>query len=174
MEDLGFMQLKKDYCCYIQREGVKFVILLVWVDDILTLTNSPAESDRVKAELKSKYDIKTLGQPLLLGMKVTHNTTNHTISLSQTHYVDKLLKKFNLKNLNPVTMPLDPNVDLNRDEEPSDDDITQDTQGSGIYATMIGSLMYTVLGTHPDIAYATNRLAQFTSRPQPKHWTAVK
>ena len=33
-------------------------------------------------------------------------------------------------------------VDLNQDEEPSDDDITQDARGSGIHATMIGSLMY--------------------------------
>ena len=128
MEDLGFMQLKTDYCCYIWREGEKFVILLVWVDDILTLTNSPVESDRVEAELKSKYHIKALGQPsLLLGIKVTHNATSHTISLSQTHYVNKLLKKFNLENLNPVTTPLNPNVDLNQDKEPSDDDITQDT-----------------------------------------------
>ena len=175
MENMGFMQLKTDYCCYIRREGEKFAILLVWVDDILTLTNSPAESDRVEAELKSKYDIKALGQPsLLLGMKVTHDTTNHTITLSQTHYIDKLLKKFNLENLNPVTTPLDPNVDLNQDDEPSDDDITHDTRGSGMYETMIGSLMYAALGTRPDIAYATNRLAQFTSRPQPKHWTAVK
>ena len=71
-------------------------------------------------------------------------------------------------------MPLDLNVDLNQDDEPSDDDITHSTQGSGIYATMIGSLMYAALGTRPDIAYTTNRLAQFMSRPQPEHWTAVK
>jgi hypothetical protein len=87
MENLGFMQLKTDYCCYILREGEKFAILWVWVDDILTLTNNSTESDRVEAELKSKYDIKALGQPsLLLGMKVTHDATNHTISLPQTHY----------------------------------------------------------------------------------------
>jgi len=85
MENLGFMKLKTDYCCYIRREGEKFVILWVWVDDILTLTNSPVESGFIKAELKSKYNIKALGQPsLLLGMKVTHNATNHTITLSQT------------------------------------------------------------------------------------------
>jgi len=66
-------------------------------------------------------------------------------------------------------MPLDPNIDLNQD-----DDITHDTQGSGIYATMIGSLMYATLGMHPDIAYATNRLTQSMSQPQLKHWTAIK
>jgi len=172
MENLGFMQLKTDYCCYIQREEEKFAILLVWVDDLLTLTNSPVESDRVEAELKSKYDIKALGQPsLLLGMKVTHDATNHSITLLQTHYIDKLVKKFNLKNLNPVTMLLDLNIE---DDGPSDDDITHDTHGSGIYATMIGSLMYAALGMHPDIAYATNRLAQFMSQHELKHWTAIK
>ena len=170
MENLGFMQLKTDYCCYIQREGEKFAILLVWVDDILILTNSPVESDCVEAELESKYDIKALGQPsLLLGMKVTHDASNHTITVSKTHYIDKLLKKFNLKNLNPVTTPLNLNVDLNQDDEPPDDDITHNIQGSGIYATMIGSLMYMALGMYPDIVHATNRLAQFMRQPQLKH-----
>jgi len=42
------------------------------------------------------------------------------------------------------------------------------------YATAIRSLMYAALATHPDIAYAVQRLAQFTKNPRPKHWMAVK
>ena len=42
------------------------------------------------------------------------------------------------------------------------------------YANLIGSLMYLAIATRPDIAYAINKLAQFTSVPKPKHWTAVK
>jgi hypothetical protein len=42
------------------------------------------------------------------------------------------------------------------------------------YATLIGSLMYLVIGTCPDIAFAVNKLAQFTSNPKKAHWTAVK
>ena len=42
------------------------------------------------------------------------------------------------------------------------------------YANLIGLLMYLAIATCPDIAYAINKLAQFTSAPKPKHWTAVK
>lgn len=42
------------------------------------------------------------------------------------------------------------------------------------YQAAIGTLMYAVLGTHPDISYAVQALAQFSSCPGPSHWTAVK
>lgn len=97
--------------------------------------------------------------------------------LSQTHFVDKLLTKFGLENANPVATPIDPNIKLD-DEECSSDEIDaqreRDPRGMYGYATLIGSLMYLALGTRPDITYAVNKLAQFTSNPKPKHWTAVK
>jgi len=42
------------------------------------------------------------------------------------------------------------------------------------YANLIGLLMYLAIATRPDIAYAINKLAQYTSAPKLKHWTAVK
>ena len=84
-----------------------------------------------------------------------------------------LLKKFGLENANPVTTPLDPNVNLDNDEM-EDGSNNQSEEVSHGYATLIGSLMYLALGTQPDIAYAVNKLVQFTQLPKPKHWTAVK
>jgi hypothetical protein len=71
---------------------------------------------------------------------------------------------------------MDPNVKLDvysKDEEvePEGEADPKITHG---YAQLIGSLMYLALGTRPDIAYAVNWLAQFTSDPKPLHWTAVK
>jgi hypothetical protein len=42
------------------------------------------------------------------------------------------------------------------------------------YANLIGSLMYLAVATRPDIAYSVNKLAQYTSEPRSKHWTAIK
>ena len=91
----------------------------------------------------------------------------------QTHYINSLLNKFGHKNVNPVTTPLNPNVNLD-DNETEEDSNIQDNQASHSYATLISSLMYLALGTWPDIAYAINRLAQFTQELKPKHWTAIK
>ncbi|UYV65570.1 hypothetical protein LAZ67_3004741 [Cordylochernes scorpioides] len=42
------------------------------------------------------------------------------------------------------------------------------------YRQTIGSLMYLMTGTRPDIAYAVSRVSQFMNNPGPSHWTAVK
>ncbi|KAF4622418.1 hypothetical protein D9613_009127 [Agrocybe pediades] len=176
LKDLHFTQLKTDYCCFIRREDNDFTVLLVWVDDFLAISTSDDLNDRVERELKAHFDVKSLGRPsMLLSIKVHQEP--HLISLSQTHFIDKLLVKFGLQDANPVSTPMDPNVKLD-DEDSKDGEVSaegeQDTRLTYGYATLIGSLMYLALGTRPDIAYAVHRLAQFTQNPKPKHWTAVK
>ena len=175
MLTLGFTQLKTDYCCFIRRNKEEFTILIVWVDDILAISLNNAGNDKIEQELKGKFEVNSIGKPtLLLGMKLEQR--DHLIIISQTHYINSLLQKFGIENANPVSTPLDPNVNLDEDKnkENIDDEGEQDPRGSSTYATLIGSLMYLALGTRPDIAYAVNRLAQFTQNPKPKHWTAVK
>src|ERR1700678_1097387 len=68
---------------------------------------------------------------------------------------------------------MDPNIDLDAPEDLEIEE-TPNNKISDSYATLIGSLMYLSLATRPNITYAVNRLAQFTSDPLPKHWTAIK
>ncbi|CAA7266308.1 unnamed protein product [Cyclocybe aegerita] len=178
MQDLGFNRLKSDSCCYLRRTGDDFEILLVWVDDILSIASTSARNDVVEKDLGSKFEIKALGRPrMLLGMGMAQNDEEHTISLFQTAYIDSLLKKYGLDDCNSVTTPLDPNVRLDDDsDEETKPGVNQDQDErlSVGYATLIGSLMYLAIGTRPDIAYTVQKLAQFTQNPKPKHWTAVK
>jgi len=111
---------------------------------------------------------------MLLGIKLYQE--DHLIILSQTHFIDTLLKKFGLDNANPVSTPMDSNVKLNELEETEEiiDQGEPDSKLSTGYAMLIGSLMYLALGTRPDIAYSVNKLAQFMHNPKLKHWTAVK
>ena len=110
---------------------------------------------------------------MLLGIKIKQE--DHTITLSQQHYIEALLKKFHLENANPVSTPMDPNVKL-------DDSLESKVQGeldpnsmiAFRFVMLIGCLMYLALGTHPDIVYTINKLSQYASIPQLAHWTAVK
>ena len=95
-------------------------------------------------------------------MNVIFNSLKHSISLSQTVYIAALLEKFGLKNANPISTPLDPNTKLDK-FEPADESVDS-TVTSG-YAQLIGSLMYLAISTCPDIAFAMNKLTQFTSNP---------
>ena len=140
----------------------------MWVDDLVSFTNSPAESDHVEEELESKFKIKTLGKPsLLLGMKISRNKELKIITLSQTHYIHKILEQVRLQDANSVTTPIDPSINLEFNEKEHDWMI--DNRASGTYAKAIGSLMYAAIGTQPDIAYAVHTLAKFTRSPQSQH-----
>jgi hypothetical protein len=64
-------------------------------------------------------------------------------------------------------------VKLDDPEETPNEEKTTSLSKFG-YANLIGSLMYLAIATRPDIAYSVNKLAQYTSAPKPKHWTAIK
>jgi hypothetical protein len=62
-------------------------------------------------KLAAKYKIKVIGEPNMpLGMHITCDYENHTIRLSQTHYIHQILKEFDIENANTVSMPMGPNV----------------------------------------------------------------
>jgi Reverse transcriptase (RNA-dependent DNA polymerase) len=71
MTSLGFSQLKTNYCCFIQWENNSFTIMIVWVDDILSFSNLDAGNDQIEADLKSKFEVNTIGNPsMILGIKL--------------------------------------------------------------------------------------------------------
>lgn len=136
---IGFTQLKSDYCCYIRRSGGVVTILLLWVDDILGFTNSDEEETLVAKELGQRFEIKVLGRPgMLLGMKVHQSDDRRVLTLSQSHYIDSILKRIGLEDANPVSTPLDSNVNLDSIDSPPITDTAEASRASGLYATALG------------------------------------
>ena len=171
---MEFKQLKTDYCCYIKRAEEEYSILVIWVDDFLATSTNEDLNNEIQKNLNTHFKVKSLGRPtLLLGIKI--KIGDNTIQLSQAHYIDFLLEKYGLKDANPVATPMDPNVKLDMEaKEAEEAEEKEDLKIGHGYAQLIGSLMYLALATRPDISYAVNRLAQFTSNPKPVHWTALK
>ena len=64
--------------------------------------------------------------------------------------------------------PVDTKVQMFPDQE------REEECNQNRYASLIKSLMYAAVATQPDIAFAVNRLALFTSNPDLRHWTAAK
>lgn len=104
--------------------------------------------------LKKYFDIKDLGLcDIILGIKVSR--TSDGIVLSQTHYVEKVLERFNALNSRPARTPIDLGAHLTKNRgEP----ISQLE-----YARIIGSLMFLTNCTRPYLAYTVNKLSKFTS-----------
>ncbi|GJV53723.1 zinc finger, CCHC-type containing protein [Tanacetum coccineum] len=98
-----------------------------------------------------------------------HESKNHRgnngISISQSHYIEKILTKFNFGNCSPVCTPVDPTVKF------------RPNKGTPVsqleYSRAIGCLMYAMISTRPDIAFAVGKLSRYTSNPSALHWQAL-
>jgi hypothetical protein len=120
---------------------------------------------RLQNDLRSVFDLTDLGAPAkIIGIEISQTTD--TIMLSQPQYIDSILRKRELQNLNPISTPLDPNIKLLPNLE------HQEPNCSNAYASLIGSLQANT--TCPDIAYAINRLATYTANPSLAHYATAK
>ena len=90
-------------CIFIWRKKEKFVIVLLYVDDILICGNSSDKIIETKRQLKENFEMKDMREPeKFLGIEIRHDKVNKTMFLNQQSYVEKLFKKFNMENCKPV------------------------------------------------------------------------
>jgi hypothetical protein len=121
----------------------------------------------VKKALKSEFDITDLSDlHWLLGIQIKFGKKG--IELSQSSYIDTILLRFGMTDCNPTVLPIDRNTTLKRSMP---DEVVKDIQ---VYQSMIGSIMYLVTGTRPDLTFAISCLSQFSSAPNKSHVAAVK
>lgn len=93
----GFRRFHVDHCYYIKRYDNRYIILFLYVDDILVAGSSMQEINNLKDILSREFEIKNLGATKqILGMRITRDRKNHMLRLSQEDYIEKVLKRFNM------------------------------------------------------------------------------
>ncbi len=174
LEDLGFWITHADPGLFLYNSGDDMLILAVHVDDCILTGNSPQLMDNFKHQIHECYTITDLG-PIhwILGIKVTHNHSMHTISLSQSSYIDTVLSHFKMDSTNPVGCPMAPSAIFTKDQSPTEAQ-ELDHMHKVPYREAIGSLMYLAVTTHPDITFSITTLSQFLNNPGVPHWEGVK
>src|SRR6266498_2871480 len=109
--------------------------------------------------------MKDLGETdVILNIKL--NKDESGITLSQSHYVEKILSRFGFMDSKPSPTPYDPSVTLRKNQRIARDQMR--------YSQIIGSLMYLASATRPDISFAVRKLSRFVSNPGDDHWRALK
>ena len=156
---------ESDKCIYYKYDKNICTIICLYVDDLLIFGSNIPAINSVKSLLSNNFDMKDLGEAdVILGIKITRSDKG--ISLDQSHYVEKILRKYNYIDCKPASTPYDPSVKLFKN--------TGDGVRQTEYASIIGSLRYATDCTRPDIAYVVGLLCRFTSRPSKEHWHAIE
>ena len=160
----GFKINESDKCVYIKCIDVGYVIVRLYVDDLLILGNNNAIIKSTKDMLSSRFDMKDLGvADVILGVKIIKTPQGY--SLSQSHYIAKILEKFKQHNITTAKSPVDMNQNWVKN--------TSDGIYQLEYSRILGSIMYVMNCTRPDIAYAVSKLSRYTSNPGKNHWKAI-
>ena len=140
------------------------VIVCFYVDDMLIIGSNNDIIKATKRMLTSEFNMKDLGVAnVILGMKISRKSNG--LILSQSHYIKKVLEKFKEYDYSPIRTPIDVNLHLTKNKG---QDIYQLE-----YSRIIGSLMYIMSCTRPNIAYAVSKLSRYTSNPGEDHWKTL-
>ncbi|PWA89720.1 zinc finger, CCHC-type [Artemisia annua] len=162
----GFSLNQSDKCIYSRFDSsCSGVIICLYVDDMLIFGTDQQQVDETKDLLSSKFSMKDMGEAdVILGIRIKR--ADKGIAITQSHYIEKMLKRFNYSECSPVSTPMDSSVKLMLNK------------GMGIsqleYSQVVGSLMYAMTSTRPDIAYDVGQLSKYTSNPGTQHWQAVQ
>nr|GEU47784.1 zinc finger, CCHC-type [Tanacetum cinerariifolium] len=146
-----------DKCVYCKfDESGKGVIICLYVDDMLIFGTDQNQVDKTKEFLSSNFSMKDMGEAdVILGIRIMRE--NKGLTITQSHYIEKILKKFNYEGCDPVSTPMKACIEL------------MPHMGKHVnqleYSWAIVCLMYAMTSTRPNIVYAVEKLSRFTSNP---------
>lgn len=165
LESLGYYPLTSDVGIFVKDH----TYIAVYVDDLLIAGPRTEEIQQLKTALGNRFQMTDIGPcSHYLGMVVTRDRKSRTIRLSQKAYIEKILKDFGMREAKPQHTPMKTDqIEIPENYEPTDEIKTW-------YAKAIGSLMYAMLGTRPDIAYAVSYCSRFLAKPTEAHRAAAK
>lgn len=175
MSNHEFKRSNHDWCVYTKLTGNHGMIyLLLYVDDMLIACQDMSEINKLKAELKDHFKMKDLGAARkILGMEIIRHREKSQILLSQKGYLKKVLARFGMLECKPVQGPLACHLKLSSSQSPQTTE-EQVHMNSIPYASGVGSLMYAMVCTRPDLAYAVSMVSRFIANPGKDHWQALK
>jgi hypothetical protein len=108
-----------------------------------------------------------------LGLTVNYDTIGNSLTIHQHHFIDRILARFGFSDCKPVSTHFNPSIKLTSDISPK----TPEDKAEMLkipYREAVGSLMYLMIGSRPDLAYSVSLVSRFMEDPGLEHWKSVK
>jgi hypothetical protein len=161
----GYRKGNTDSNLYIKEEHDSLVIVEIYVDDIIFGSDNDQLSQQFVESMQNEFEMSMLGEmKFFLGLQITQS--DEGIFISQTKYINEMLKKFQMQDCKPVGTPMVTGCKLSQNDDSENVEQT-------MYRSMIGSLLY-VTATRPDVMHAVCQVARFQASPKASHLLAVK
>ena len=93
----GFVEITVDRCIYIKVSGSRFVILVLYVDDILLAANDLGMLHDIKKYLSKNFEMKDMGEAsYVIGIETFRDRSQGLLRLSQKGYINKILERYRM------------------------------------------------------------------------------
>lgn len=165
VEKLGLVKSTVDPNLYYSIINGKYIVLLLYVDDLILAGGNHQEMDKVEECLAQEFEMTRMGKPsILLGAELVYG--HDGIWIHQRRYIMDLLHRYGMENCNPLKDPMSTSANLKADmnSKPAD---------AHLYKSICGSLIYTC-NTRFDICFAVSCMSKFATAPQEAHMTILK
>lgn len=163
----NFKQSLNDNCIYIKDDDNHKIVLIVFVDDLIISSNNAKSLDEFKSLLCKSFRMKDLGL-ISNFLGINFEVKDNCIKMNQSNFVDKIVKKFNLENSNPKSLPC--SIGSNFNNNVKSPELTE----VNLFRKMLGSLIYLMTCTRPDLSYVISKLSQYMAKPTNEHLNMCK
>jgi len=147
---------------YSVNDGKRFVLLIIHVDDGFIVGNDKKIMNKILEMVKKKYDMEIKKGSYYLKKEI--KVSKSGILISQKEYIRNKVEEFGEESANPENLPMEPGFSA--------------LKGKGDpklpYKEIIGSLIYVMSQTRPDITFSTGLLSRYMDSYTSEHWKAAK
>lgn len=173
LKRLGFIQSLADPCLF--THAAKGITLLVYVDDIAAAAKDSASLTWFYNNFRKRFNTKDLGEiSKILGMRVTRNRPQRELFIDQEQYLTKVLHRLGLPMESSSTGKPRPTPVSGKYEKFETAKDNEERGDRTKYQQDIGSIMYAMVYSRPDIAFHIGQLSQQLRDPTVRHESAVK
>jgi len=170
----GFTRCLGDEATYVCGEKTQQVYLGVYVDDLVIMSEDITRVKQVKKSLTDQFEMTDLGEvKTILGLRIWRNREKGVLTIDQAKYVENILVKYGMESATPLVTPLEVGVRLSKEMCPTTQKEKSEMKIKP-YRSVIGSLMYLMICTRPDLGVAIGSLSRFLENPGEAHWESVK
>lgn len=162
----GFQQFKADPTLYVWNRGEAFVMIVVYVDDIMISGDSDETLDLVVDYFKGSFEVR-VDSKIEKFFEFSVQDSGSTVKLHNAPMIRRLLKAFKMQHCKQANTPLPLGLDLAADS-------SKDLSDTTPYRQLIGSLLHLANMVRPDIAFAVSYLYRFMHKPTEMLWKAAK
>ena len=170
---IGFKSIRSDPAVYVRNTKTGKTILAIHVDNMYSIADTPDELKRTRKELHGLFEMKEEDPNWFMGYQLIPDETNHTISISQHHYIESILKRFNMTDCNPRSLPVSPSTNLSKNDGPKDEEEKKDMEKVP-YRELVGALLWVSRISRPDNSFGSGYFGRFNTNPGRPHWKAAQ